>query len=185
MKTFRRLALGLALLFLAGSAARAKPLSDLISPEKRRQSVDLGNRLTTPVDPSPLPGDLTLPFSPPGFEQADSEERAAIQAGARTNAMKQAAADAKAVAERPVTQTEHDLLESIAANIVPSGTIVLRNEPLLTFGKKFVRIGAHFTVTYQGGDYDLELTAVTATTFTLRLNREEITRPISSKGKSP
>ena len=55
---------------------------------------------------------------------------------------------------------------------------------MLMFGKRFVKTGSHFTVTYKGTDYDLELTEIDGTNYTLRYNREEITRPIQT-GKSP
>jgi len=51
---------------------------------------------------------------------------------------------------------------------------------MLMFGKRFVRTGSRFTVTYKGADYDLELTDIDGTNFTLRYNREEITRPVKT-----
>jgi hypothetical protein len=69
-------------------------------------------------------------------------------------------------------------LEAIASKISPSGTIYLGGHPMLMFGKRFVKTGAHFTVTYKGIDYDLELTEIDGTNFTLRYNRAEITRPV-------
>ena len=61
---------------------------------------------------------------------------------------------------------------------MPSGTLILDGEPLLIFGRKRLRIGDRFTVTYEKQDYELVLVAIERTTFTLRLNQEEITRPI-------
>jgi hypothetical protein len=55
---------------------------------------------------------------------------------------------------------------------------------MLMFGKRFVKTGSHFTVTYKGMDYDLELTQIDGTNFTLRYKSDEITRPIQP-GKSP
>jgi hypothetical protein len=48
------------------------------------------------------------------------------------------------------------------------------------FGKRFVRTGSRFTVTYKGMDYVLELTDIDGTNFTLRYNKEEITKPVKS-----
>jgi hypothetical protein len=55
------------------------------------------------------------------------------------------------------------------------------------FGSRFVKMGAHFTITYKSQDYDLELTGIDGTNFTLRYRNEEITRPILSAqpAKSP
>jgi hypothetical protein len=62
--------------------------------------------------------------------------------------------------------------------------MVFNGEPLLLLGRGRVKIGDKFTVAYNGQDYELELTAIDRTTFTLRYHGEEITRPIKT-GKSP
>lgn len=155
-------------------AAKA-PASDIANPDKRRATVELATRLAQANEVKPLPAELALPFSPPGFEQTDAEERA--------NAMAAASRTAQQVA--PKTSSDREILERIATKVVPSGTIFLGGEPTLIFGKKPVKIGTHFTVrSSDGQDYDLELVSIGSTTFTLRLNREEITRPIKP-GKSP
>ncbi|HEX2852084.1 MAG TPA: hypothetical protein VHO24_02515 [Opitutaceae bacterium] len=155
-------------------AAKAAP-SDITSPEKRRATVELAQRLARPGEAQPLPTELALPFSPAGFEQTDAEERATAMAAASRVAQQAA----------PKVSSDRDTLERIAAKVIPSGTIFLGGEPTLIFGKKPVKIGTHFTVrSSDGQDYDLELVSIGSTTFTLRLNREEITRPIKP-GKSP
>ena len=58
------------------------------------------------------------------------------------------------------------------------------SERLLSIGKKRLKTGDRLTVNFEGQDYTLELVAIDRTNFTLRLNREEITRPIKP-GKSP
>jgi hypothetical protein len=125
-----------------------------------------------------LPETLNLPFAPPGFDLTDAEEAAAAAAAARlANAGNPGAA---------LPPNEHQLLEEIAAKVQPSGTFSMGGKPLLFFGKKFVKIGNHFTVTYKGIDYDLELTQIDGTNFTLRYKTDEITRPIKPPaGKSP
>ena len=80
--------------------------------------------------------------------------------------------------------SDHDLLESIAEKIKPSGTFNLGGQPILAIGKRFVKTGSHFIVTYKGSDYDLELTGIDGSNFTLRYKSEEITRSIQP-GKSP
>jgi hypothetical protein len=158
----------LALVLLNGSLARGAngPVSDLASPEKRRVVVELATQLSKPSKAAALPEDLPLPFSPPGFERTDAEERTATSALAN-----------KATSAPKVT-SDRELLEQIATKIPPSGTIFIGGEARLMFAKKTVRIGDHFTVTFNGQDYDLELVSIDRTTFTLRLNREEVTRPI-------
>ncbi len=151
------------------AATRAQDKSDLLPPADRRPAVELAERLAKPTTPPPLPADLVQPFNPAAFGQPDPEELKAIAAA-------QAAQAAAQVSTKP--STDRDFLNIIAAKIMPSGTLILDGEPLLIFGRKRLRIGDRFTVTYEKQDYELVLVAIERTTFTLRLNQEEITRPI-------
>jgi hypothetical protein len=123
-----------------------------------------------PATISPLPAEIVNLFNPAAFGKPDAEELAAIAAA-------QAAEAANSAKAKPATDS--DLLERIAGRIVPSGTVTLGDEALLVFGQKRLRVGDRLTVTYDGKDYDLELTAIQRLTFTLRLNRAEITRRIN------
>lgn len=154
------------LAFVAAVRAAA-PASDLLPPERRRQTVELALRFAAPPTPREVPADAVYPFNPPAFGQPDPEELRAIAA---------AQAAANAAAAKP--STDRALLDVIAARIMPSGTLILGGESLLIFGQKRLRVGDRLTVSYDGRDYELELTAIERTTFTLRLNRDEITRPI-------
>jgi len=169
----------LGVLGVLAPAAHARIESELASPEKRRVTVDRAVELARQTAVAPLPTDIALPFAPPGFNLTDAEEAAAAAAAARLSAKANPGA-----ASAPPPPTDRELLESIVAKISPSGTTTFRGKPLLTFGKRFVKIGSHFTVTYKGNDYDLELTDVDGSNYTLRYNREEITRPIQT-GKTP
>ncbi|MBI5382154.1 MAG: hypothetical protein HZA31_09675 [Opitutae bacterium] len=160
---------------LAGTArltAGAASPSDINLPQKRVATVELAAKLAHQEEPAPLPPDLKPPFNPPGFDQADPEETKA----------KAAVAQANAEAAKPAG--DHEVLEVLATRIVPSGTVILGGEPMLLFRQKKMRVGDHLTITYDGRDYDVVITAIDRTTFTLRLNRAEITRPIKS-GKTP
>lgn len=146
----------------------AKPAaSDINTPDKRRAAVERGAQLAKAGQPKPLPDELALPFAPAGFELTDAEEQAAANALA-----------GKTSAAAPKVTNDREILDQIASKVPPSGTVFIAGEPRLIFGKKTVKIGTHFTVTFNGQDYDLELVNIDRTTFTLRLNREEITRPI-------
>jgi hypothetical protein len=127
--------------------------------------VELASQLAKPGKSAPLPDALALPFGPPGFELTDAEEQAAKSTAGKT-------------VGAPKVSSDREMLEQIATKIPPSGTIFIGGEARLMFAKKTLRIGDHFTVTFNGQDYDLELVNIDRTTFTLRLNREEITRPI-------
>jgi hypothetical protein len=157
----------------AFAAATGKGTSDLASPQKRQVTVDLAARLTRPPAPAPVPDDLNSPFNPPNFSQPDPEEQKAnAAAGVRSPS-----SGASAQANGPASV--RDLLETIAARIQPTGSVVIGGKPQLTFpGAKRVTAGQVITVNYNGEDYDLDLVAIDRTTFTLRLRGEEITRPI-------
>jgi hypothetical protein len=168
-------ALGVLLGVLA-AGARARVESDILPAEKRRPSVELASSLAKPAKVAPLPATINEPFAPPSFDLTDEEEAAAAAAAARLANQGNGPA--------PMLETDHQILEEIVAKVRPSGTVYLGGRPLLMFGKRFVKTGAHFTVTYKGVDYDLELTQIDGTNFTLRYKSDEITRPIQS-GKSP
>jgi hypothetical protein len=153
----------------AATRVRPPPESDLASKEVRQQTVDLATTLAkvempTSVTEAPLP----QPFNPPGFGRASSHEP-------RPNA--EAPSPSKAFGDR-------EILAALAPRIVPKGTLSLGSNSLLIFGKKNLRVGDRLTVSFEGTDYTLELVAFDRTNFTLRLNHEEITRPIKP-GKNP
>jgi hypothetical protein len=150
--------------------AGARMDSEIAPPEKRHVSVDKAVEMAKQTKAAPLPVTLSLPFAPPGFDLTDAEEAAAAaEAARRANAGNP---------NLPAPPTDHELLAEIAAKVKPSGTIFLGGKPLLMIGKSIVKTGAHFTVTYKGNDYDLELTEIDGTNFTLRYKSDEITRPI-------
>jgi hypothetical protein len=173
----RNIPLGLwALAVLCGllaPAARARIESELAPPDKRKASVEKATALAKRVMVAHLPAGLQDPYAPPGFDLTDAEEAAAAAAAAR-----QAALLNPGAAGPVAPPTDRQLLESIVAKIVPSGSLYVGGNPMLMFGKRFVKIGSHFTVTYKGTDYDLVLTDIDGSNYTLRYNREEITRPI-------
>lgn len=74
-------------------------------------------------------------------------------------------------------RTGRDLLQAIATSLKPSGFFIIGGEPTLVFGQKRVKAGGSLTITFEGTEYILEITTIDRTNFTLRLNREEFTRP--------
>lgn len=176
--------LGLALGLVPAVSTAAKPASDLVSPEKRKAVVDQAYRLTHPAEPAPLPADFIQPFNPAGFDQPDPEElRAAAAAAAKAP---QPSAGPTPPGMPPPATGDREILENIAAKILPNGTISVNGKPRLVFGRsKPFEVGTKFTVTNSanGQDYEIELIAIEPPTFTLRYHNEEITRPIKS-GKS-
>ena len=150
------------------TVARKPPESDLASIESRRIVVEMAQNLAKVEAPADLPESLPQPFNPQGFNRVVREEPRASEAGAPA----------------PKAAGDRDILAAIAPRVTPTGTFNLGGNRWLQFSKKRLKVGDHLTVTHDGQDYNLELTAIDATNFTLRLNREEITRPIKP-GKNP
>jgi len=70
------------------------------------------------------------------------------------------------------------VVATIAAKLDPSGMMVVRGVPQLIYAKRPLPVGTRFTATYKNQDYEVELVAIDRTSFTLRYQGEEITRPI-------
>ena len=132
-------------------------LSDLTPSEKRQATLDLAARLARPGDPRPAPTNLKTPFD---FDRADPEPAAAG-------------------APAPAARSTRLILETLAAKMpAPGGMMVFQGIPRLQLGSKLYKVGEKFFVTFDGSDYELELTAVDANSFTLRYKDQEITRLI-------
>jgi hypothetical protein len=181
------LMLWVALACVEAAIAAGVPVSDIAPVAKRRPTVELAQRLATAPAPVALAPDVVLPFNPVAFGQPDPEEQRAIEQAAANQAAAAAApasSGAGAQARPGAGATDREQLAAIASKILPRGSVFVGKVPSLIIGSKFVKIGAKFTVTYSGVDYVLELTAIDSTTFTLRLNGEEITRPIKPVAKT-
>lgn len=157
-----------------GWSANGKVSSDLTLPVKRQETVDRALRLTKPPVPAPVRPNMTQPFNPNGFDLPDDSQPAV---GTRP------ASPGNPQPTAPAGNRE--LLESIAARIQPTGSLVVAGRPpVLSFaGAKRVQVGNVISVTYNDRDYDLEVVAITTTNFTLRYRGEEITRPIAKSSK--
>lgn len=150
----------IALVALAGNRGGAEDSVAVLSPVKRQDVLEKAKKLLTIRDVSPVTID---PFHSIAFSEMIS--------GPKVNP---AAAAVLGVSPR----SEHELLRAIAAGLKPSGNFVLSGQPTLVFSQKRVKAGGLLTITFEGTEYTLEITAIERTSFTLRLNREEFTRPI-------
>ncbi|MEO6994882.1 MAG: hypothetical protein ABI273_14840 [Lacunisphaera sp.] len=147
---------GCALVLVHGSLVAAGDV--VLAPAKRQEVLNKAKKLLAPREVVPAAVD---PFH--------SEKFAEIIAGPR-------APVAAAVMVAP--KSDRDILQGIAANLKPSGNFVMDGVSTLLFGQKRVKAGEHLTITFEGTEYTLEIAAIERTSFTLRLNREEFTRPI-------
>jgi hypothetical protein len=97
---------------------------------------------------------------------------------ARVSSVSRSVAGPAGVATAAGPATDRETLQTLAAQITPSGMMVLRGTPRLIFANKPFEVGTRFTASFNHQDYELELVAIDRTTFTLRYRGEEITRPI-------
>jgi hypothetical protein len=171
MKSAHRVAAALALTSFVGivpSLAQGQPV---VSPQARQASLATAEKLLS-ARPAGLPADYVDPFHSAAFAAA------AGAVGGEVASAQDSGTAAPSQTPRTGPRTDRELLAAIAANLKPSGYFVLSGQPVLTFGQKRVKAGTPLTITFEGVEYTLEITAITRTNFTLRLNREEFTRPI-------
>jgi hypothetical protein len=154
------------LLVLPAAAHAARVISDLQPPQRRQASVTLAEKLAQRTTPPALPEELVSPFNPPGFDKPEPGELPPAQvAGPYVP---------------PPPPGDREILEAVASQLTPTGTINFDGSPRLVMGSKRFEVGTRFTVTYNNQDHELELVAIDRTTFTLRYRGEEFTRPIKS-----
>lgn len=170
MKLLRLLLLG-----FSGVVASAADVSPVIAPAKRDESLRQARAMLAPRDAA-APQGLKDPFNSEAFVAA------ANAAGAPASPVAGPAAGG-ATAGTPATRptgprTGRDLLAALAEGLRPSGSFTLRGEPILTFGARRVKVGDALTVTFEGAEYAVVISAIKPPNFTFRLNNEEFTRPI-------
>jgi hypothetical protein len=156
---------GILLLALAVSA-RGADVAPIIAPAKRAETVERVRQLLAPKPAATQPAD---PFFSDAYETVRAGRVAEEPAPGEASPAQPAPSAPKG---------DRGLLQSIASSLKPSGYFVLGGEPTLVFGQKRVKAGGLLTITFEGKEYTLEVTALNRTNFTLRLNREEFTRPI-------
>ncbi len=148
----------------AGFAQR----SDILPEQRRQPSVDKALAIVKRVPLVPLAEDLNNPFFPNNLKKAP-ETFAPVD---------ESVGEAEPVYRGPTNDFE--LLEVIAPEINPSGTMVLGGYPLLLFGQKKVKVGDTLPIIYNEKRYSLVISAIEGSNFTLKLGEAEFTRPIKS-----
>ena len=146
------------LAFLCGIQV-AFAAADIQAPKKREQTVERATQLAKIASPeSTLPPDnIRNPFNPAAVEEVRTA--------------------------RPTS--DKDLLIILADQLQPSGVIGREDDlKLLLKGQKGVKVNDKLTLSFDGASYEVEFTAIDNTSFSLRYNQTEITRPIKT-GKNP
>lgn len=136
------------------------------SPTKRQAALEEAAQLVAPRNSvvSALPAELVDPFNPVGFGAPPARGKKGDAAHTPTS--------------------DREILENVATRITPSGMMMFGDQPMLLFREKKLKVGDNLTITFDGADYVVVITAIDRTSFKIRFNREEVTRPIKS-GKVP
>lgn len=157
-----RLFLSAGALLVLGAAELAAQRADILPPLRRAEAMERAQVFLSPPPPLALPETLNNPFAPPAFFGRPAAPVAPV-----------------AGVVRPVGPSDdRELLERIAPAITPSGTFIIGGEPFLLIGQRRVKIGDALPITFEGTPHVLVITDIQATTFTLRLNQEQLTRSI-------
>ncbi len=154
---------------LVFASAAAAENAAVLSPTKRQQALDEAKKLLEMRDVSPAAAEHD-PFHPAAFAELVGSM------GHVAGVTPPAGETATHAPTGP--RNDRELLQAIAASLKPSGNFVIGGQETLVFGQKRVKAGGTLTITFEGSEYTLEVTAIHRTNYTLRLNREEFTRPI-------
>lgn len=129
-------------------------------PELRLSTLASAEALLAIKSPA-IPADVIDPFNSAAFSEAMGLTKAGPSETPRAG-----------------PRNDREVLAAIAAQLKPSGNFVIGGQQTLIFGQKRVKAGMPMTINFEGTEYTIEITAIERTSFTLRLNREELTRPI-------
>ncbi len=151
----------ISLLTLAPLGLVGQTASDIPPPQKRAVTLELARTFLTtkPIDISAEEVARKDPFNPrqqsPEINQPE-----------------------KPVAVKTVGMADREILANIAKGVTPSGMMQLGDTPILLFGQKKLKVGDSIPIVFQGTTYEVYIGGIERTSFTLRLNKEEIIRPI-------
>jgi hypothetical protein len=134
--------------------------SDLLPPVRRAATVEKATALLEKDTVAAVLPTVKNPFAPPDFDRVDPVEEPPVAGPA------------------PRIRSTREILEMIANNINPTGTMFVRDEPILLFGARQMRLGDRLTATIGGAQYSIVISGIERTSFTIRLNNEQISRPI-------
>ena len=152
--------------FFGATSARAAE-GVVISPTKRQEVVDQAKKLLAARD---IPAASADPFHSDAFNE--------ILTGVGRSPTAAVAGETDAAKPAAGPRGGRDQLKAIAEGLTPSGYYVFGGTPTLVFGRKRVVAGGTVTITFEGTAYNVEIVSIVSPNFTLRLNREEFTRPI-------
>jgi hypothetical protein len=144
----------------------AEVVSDILPAQKRAETLVLARTLLTLKPTESSEEDLAAknPFNP---IQLLSQ---GVEVGQNT-------------IQAPALVSDRELLKTLADSVMPSGMMQLGDKTILLVGRKKLKVGDRISVNSEGTPYELEVSAIDRTSFSLRLKNEEITRPIKAPAK--
>lgn len=148
-------------LILCGLPVALTIQAQIVSKPDSRQSLLAESDTLLAIKPPLVPIDVIDPFNSAAFSEAMGLTRPVSGEVARVG-----------------PRGDREILEAIGAQLKPSGNFIIGGQQTLIFGQKRVKAGMPMTINFEGVEYTIEITAIDRTSFTLRLNREELTRPI-------
>ena len=149
-------------LLLSCALSAALPLqAQIVSKADARQSTLAAAEAMLAIKPPSVPANAVDPFDSAAFSEAMGLTRPAAVEGQKTG-----------------PRSDREILVAIAAGLKPTGNFIIGGQQTLIFGQKRVKAGMPLTINFEGVEYTIEMTAIDRTSFTLRLNREELSRPI-------
>lgn len=165
MNSARLLAYGLLLVGLAVPSGLLAQRSDLVPAPRRAVTLEQGRALLAARDAAnlELPASIPSPFLAPEAEPVPGP-----------------AAQTPVAGPAPTVRvfSDAEILAAVAPRITPTGTVVLGGEPILLFGQKRLKVGDVYPISFEGREYEVVITAIDRTSYTLRLNQELLTRPL-------
>jgi len=131
--------------------------------------------------PAGIPADQVNPFNPTAFTEVANTTTTTVNTGGATGSEGGSATTGGGQSRGGVSsspRTNRDLLIAIATALKPGGSIKLGGSQILLMGVKKVKVGEKLNLTFEGAQHTVEVSAINPTSFTLRYNGEEYTRPI-------
>jgi hypothetical protein len=148
--------------FIAASVPVWGAAFDVDPQPKRAGTMAEAERLLSPTEPAALPQELKHPFFPGTVASASAAE--ADNVGA--------------------PKSDLSVLETIASKLSVSGTLVMGDQRYLLIRQKKLKVGDRLAITLDDREYEVVMTAITRSTYTLRLNEAELSLSIVTKPES-
>ena len=148
-------------LILCGLSVSLTIQAQIVSKPDSRQNILAEADALLAIKPPLVPVDAIDPFNSAAFSEAMGLTR-----------------PASSEVPRAGPRGDREILEAISAQLKPTGNFVISGQQTLIFGQKRVKAGMPMTINFEGTEYTIEIITIDRTSFTLRLNREELTRPI-------